>query len=100
MSGMGTMIADFPSSMPPLTVADVTRIAAQAAREESPSLEVVGVMLGGEGSYTEVIIDITGCHVEPCRFSVGVFRDAPAGVLHDEIAGKLKRHLRDHAPQP
>jgi hypothetical protein len=91
------MIANFPSRMPQLTVSDVTQIAAQAAREQSPNLEVVGVTLGGEGTYAEVIIDIAGCRVEPCRFSVGVFRDAPPAVLREEIAGKLKRHVRDHA---
>lgn len=82
--------------MQSLTVNDVTRIATQAAREQSASLQVVGVTIGGEGSYAEVIIDIAGCRAEPCRFSVGVFRDAPPAVLHDEISGQLQRHIREH----
>lgn len=85
-----------PLVMQSLTVNDVTRIATDAAREQSSQLEVVGVTLGGEGSYAEVIIDITGCRAEPRRFSVGVFRDAPPAVVHDEIAGELRRHIRDH----
>ena len=79
-----------------LTVTDVTRIATQAAREQSSQLEVVAVTLGGEGNYAEVIIDIAGCRAEPCRFSVGVFRNASPAVLHDEIAGQLQRHIREH----
>jgi hypothetical protein len=79
-----------------LTVADVTRIATEAAREQSSALQVVGVTLGGEGSYAEVIVNIAGCRAEPCRFSVGVFRDAPEAALHQEIAGKLRQHIREH----
>jgi hypothetical protein len=82
--------------MQPLTVTDVTRIANEAAREQSPQLEVVAVTLGGEGNYAEVIVDIAGCRAEPCRFSVGVFRDSPPAVVHEEIAGQLHRHLREH----
>jgi hypothetical protein len=84
--------------MQPLTVKDVTRIATQVAREQSSNLEVVAVTLGGEGNYAEVIVDITGCRSEPCRFSVGVFRDASPAVVHDEISGQLRRHMREHHP--
>lgn len=82
--------------MQSLTVTDVTRIATQAAREQSTDLQVVAVTLGGEGNYAEVIIDIEGCRSEPCRFSVGIFRDAPPATVHDEIAGQMQRHMRDH----
>ena len=68
----GTRLASFPVRMQPLTVTDVTRIATEAAREQSSQLEVVAVTLGGEGNYAEVIVDIAGCRAEPCRFSVGV----------------------------
>ena len=96
MSIPGTRLASFPPRVQTLTVTDVTRIATEAAREQSPRLEVVAVTLGGEGSYAEVIIDIAGCRAEPCRFSVGVFRDATPAVMHDEIAGQLERHIRGH----
>lgn len=86
----------FSPRMHSLTVTDVTRIATEAAREQSTQLEVVGVTLGGEGNYAEVIVDIAGCRAEPCRFSVGVFRDATPAVVHDEIAGQLQRHIREH----
>ena len=96
MSTPGTRLASFPVRMQPLTVTDVTRIANEAAREQSSQLEVVAVMLGGEGNYAEVIVDIAGCKTEPCRFSVGVFRDASPAVVHNEIADQLQRHIREH----
>ena len=79
-----------------LTVTDVTRIATEAARDQSATLQVVGVTLGGEGNYTEVIVNIAGCRTEPCRFSIGVFRDAPEAEVHQQIAGQLRRHIREH----
>jgi hypothetical protein len=84
--------------MAALNITDVTRIATEAAREQSSHLKVVGVTLGsGEGDYVEVLIEVTGCRKDPCRFSVGVFRSAPGSVVHDEIADTLRRHLREHA---
>jgi len=80
----------------PLTVTDVTRIATEAAREQSSRLKVIAVSLNARGSYAEVIIDLAGCRAEPCRFLVGVFRDASPAVAHDEIAGQLERHIRGH----
>ena len=91
------MDCDVHLAMHALTVADVTRIATEAAREQSSTLQVVGVTIGGEGNYAEVIVNIAGCRAEPCRFSVGVFRDAPEEALHQEIAGQLRRHIREHA---
>ena len=96
MSTQGTRLASYPSRMQTLTVTDVTRIANEAAREQSSQLEVVAVTLGGEGNYAEVIVDIAGCKAEPCRFSVGVFRDTSPSVVHDEIADQLQRHIREH----
>jgi arsenate reductase len=91
----GTPIATS-TSMHALTVTDVTRIATEAAREQSADLQIVAVTLGGEGNYAEVIIDIEGCRSEPCRFSVGGFRDALPATVHDEIAGQMPKHMRDH----
>jgi hypothetical protein len=51
---------------------------------------------GGEGNYTEVIVNIAGCRTEPCRFSVGVFRDAQEAAVYRQIAGQLRRHSREH----
>jgi len=92
----GTPLAGVLATMQQLTVTDVTRIATEAAREQSSQLHVVAVTLGGEGNYAEIIIDIAGCRSEPCRFSVGVFRDTAAATVHEEISGQLQRHMREH----
>lgn len=83
--------------MATLNVTDVTRIATQAAREESASLQVLGVMLGsGEGTYAEVLIDIGGCQEEPCRLSVGVFRSSTEAAMHAQLVEKIRGHLLEH----
>lgn len=79
-----------------LNVPEVTRIATEAVREHSTNLQVVGVTLGGDGAYAEVLIDIAGCRKQPCRFSIGVFRDASPEAIYDEIASSLERHVREH----
>lgn len=81
-----------------LNVTELTRIAAEAARLQSPDLHVVGVTLGGEGDYAEVIIEVAGGPRSPSHLSLGVFRDTPELVLQEEIAAKLRRYLdRDAA---
>jgi hypothetical protein len=80
-----------------LHVADVTRIAREAARSQSADLRVAGVTVGGDGEYTEVIIDLENCRSEPCRMSVGVFRNAPERELREQITASIRRHLREHA---
>ena len=81
--------------METLNVTDVTRIATEAAHELSPRLQVVGVMFGQRsGDYAEILIDIEGCQNEPCRVSVGVFRNSTESELHDEIAQNLQRRVK------
>jgi hypothetical protein len=83
-----------------LNVADVTRIAADAAREQSKALEVMGVTLnGGGGDYAEVLVSLHGCRLAPCHMSLGVFRNMPELELRAEFAKKLKRHLEEHHPE-
>jgi hypothetical protein len=82
-----------------LNVEDVTRIAVDAAREQSEALEVMGVTLnGGGGDYAEVLVSLHGCRLAPCHMSLGVFRNVPALELRAEFAKKLKRHLEEHHP--
>ena len=90
----GTRIASV-KEVESLEITDVTRIATEAARQLSPRLHVIGVTSGGGDDYTEVVIDITGCHQEPCRMSLGIFRNMSASDLHDDIADKLERHFKD-----
>jgi hypothetical protein len=82
----------------PLQVTDVTRIAREAARGESSDVRVLGVTIGDrDGDYAEVIIDLENCRSEPCRMSVGVFRNAPERDLREQITASIRRHLQEHA---
>lgn len=77
----------------PLSVTEVTRIAGEAARAASPSLEVAGVSMSGGSGYSEVLVTIRGCRAEPCQVAVGVFRDMPEAELRDEITASLRRRI-------
>ena len=81
-----------------LNIAAVTRIAKEAARAESNSLEVAGVTLGGgaDSDYVEVLVNVHGCSASPCQVSVGTFRDPSESALRVEIARKLREHLDSH----
>ena len=82
-------------AMEPLNMTDVTRIATEAAGQLSPRLRVVGVTRGAaDGDYAEVVVDVVGGHKEPCRLSLGVFRNTSASVLRHEITDKLRMRLR------
>jgi hypothetical protein len=85
-----------------LTVDAVTRIAKDAAHAVSPTLEVVGITLGGGASsdYVEILVNINGCRRTPCQIEVGAFRDVAEPILLAEIERKLRDHLASHGPLP
>jgi hypothetical protein len=90
---LGTVCA-IHSGVETLNSTDVTRIATEAARQISPRLRVVGVTCGsGDGDYAEVVVDIDQCRKEPCRLSLGVFRNTSASMLRHEIAARLRTRL-------
>jgi hypothetical protein len=80
----------------PMTMAEVTRITEEAAREVSPDLQVVGVNLTGGSGYTEILVTIRGCQTDPCTLTLGVFRDTSEAAMHNEIADVLRRHVTQH----
>ena len=80
-------------------VEDVTRIAREVAREQSATIKVAGVVLGaGGGDYVEILVNLEGCRVEPCQFSLGVFRNASEAALKNAVSEQLRRHLDQHRP--
>jgi len=80
-----------------LNVTDVTRLAQEAVSAQPAKLRVMGVTMGnGDGDYAEVIIDLEDCGKQPCRMSVGVFRNAPEDTVRGEIVKRLERHIREH----
>jgi hypothetical protein len=87
--------------MSELDLDDLTRIAQEAASEMSPAVKVMGVILAGGGTdYVELLVNLEGCRAEPCRFSLGVFRNASEATLKREISAHLRRHLDEHRSSP
>jgi hypothetical protein len=78
-------------------VEGVSRIAQEAAREQSAAVKVVGVVLGaGSGDYVEILVTIEGCAAEPCQFSLGVFRNSSEAAVKHAFSEQLRRHLEQH----
>ena len=76
---------------------DLQRIAADVARQADDRLEVVAA-IPAEGSpvYTEVMLTLRGCRLEPCRMMVGVRRDASESEIRHAVADRLRQHLDEH----
>jgi hypothetical protein len=82
-----------------LNLAEVKRIAAEVARTENPTVEVVSATTAEGGSgYTEVTIVIHGCHKEPCRIIIGADRSGGESALRSAIASQLRAHLDQRQP--
>jgi hypothetical protein len=76
-----------------LSVREVARIASEAAQAASPALTVTGVTVTGGSGYSEILIFNRGCRTEPCRRTLGVFRNSSETALRAEIIDLLRRHL-------
>jgi hypothetical protein len=80
-----------------LDFATIRRLAQEVASTYSPSLKVVGVLPRAEGSdYVELLINIEGCRQEPCQLHLGIFRNASAAALKQQLSAKLREHLESH----
>jgi hypothetical protein len=80
----------------PLDLNEVRRIATEVVEATDPSLRVVGAATAQGGSnYTEIVLSVANCHVEPCRMSLGVGRDASEAAFRKAVADQLREHLRE-----
>lgn len=80
-----------------LELTEVKRIAADVARAQDPSLEVVGATTAqGNSAYTEVTVTINGCSEDPCRVVIGANRSDGEPALREAIAAGLRTHLQQH----
>jgi hypothetical protein len=78
-------------------VADIKRIAQEAALEYRVPVDIVGVVMGGEGSeYVELLVNIDECTVPPCQLAIGIFRNFPEADLRREIGTRLRRHVDEN----
>jgi hypothetical protein len=79
---------------PQLTVDAITRIATEVALEHSPAVRVFGTVLTTPGSeYVEVVVNVEGCHEDPCQLQLSVFRNVDVATLRKQISDQLGRHL-------
>jgi hypothetical protein len=80
----------------PLDLNAVRRIASEVVEATDPSLRVVGAATSQGGSnYTEIVLSIANCHVEPCRMSIGVGRDLSEAAFRQAVGDRLREHLRE-----
>ena len=77
-----------------LTRDDLHRIAGDAAREQSPPLDVVGVTGGADTSYAEVLFTGAASH-RPHPLLIGVFRDSTEQALRNDLRDKLDERSPD-----
>ena len=78
-------------SKPSLALADVTRIARQAASEQASRHEVLGVSVSGDGSnYVEILITSDHPHIGSALVVIGAFRDVGEAALLGEIRSRLQ----------
>ena len=70
-------------------------LAAEVAKAENPQLVVVG-LTGADGStnYVEMLIAIKGCHVEPCRLTIGFDRSTAPAQLRETLHRRIREHMR------
>jgi hypothetical protein len=79
-----------------LALADVQRIAAEVVAEQNPALEVAVTSADGDAGYTELILTLRGCSVEPCRTLIGIDRDMSEPQFRLAVEEHLRQHLDDH----
>ena len=80
-----------------LTLTEVRRIAADVARQQDSSLEVVAATPSeGESAYTEVLLNMRGSGSEPGRLIIGVSRDASEPECRRAVEERLQHQLAKH----
>jgi hypothetical protein len=43
--------------------------------------------------YVEVVVNVEGCHEDPCQLQLSVFRNVDVATLRKQISDQLGRHL-------
>ena len=80
-----------------LSINDVARIAAEAARVASPAFTITGVTVTGGSGSSGILVCNHQSPAETCQSTVGVFRDTSETALRAEIVDTLRRRLQ-HGP--
>ena len=82
----------------PVSVPEITAISREVLLQHGRGLDVLAVTTAGDSERVEVMVDVGGCHREPCRFVVNVSR-ANADQFHREFRLKLGEALQKHTTQ-
>ena len=81
-----------------VSVAEVTALSREVVLQHGRGLDVLSVTTGGDSERVEVMIDVGGCHQEPCRFVINLSRANVADFERD-FRIKLAEALQKHANQ-
>jgi hypothetical protein len=76
-----------------LSYSEALDAAREVAAAETPSLEVLAATPQGDSTATELIINIRGCHVEPCRLVLAFDRNASRTAFKEAVGRSLRLHL-------
>jgi hypothetical protein len=76
-----------------LSVFEIAELASDVAHESATPVAVMGALPSGDSSYTEVFLTLEDCASEPCRLTLGVFRDAPRAEVKCDLRRQLERQL-------
>lgn len=80
----------------PVNLGRVFEIGREVVATVNERLHLVGVTAGeGGGDRVELLVTVSGCHVEPCMHLINVSRAAPE-MLEQEVRRKLEDALRSH----
>lgn len=81
-----------------VSLAEVTALSREVVLQHGGGLDVLAVTTGGDHGRVEVMVDVGGCHREPCRFVVNISR-ADAKQFDREFRVKLSEALQKHTIQ-
>ena len=73
----------------------VTEITRNVAQEQSPGLDVVGILTSGGSERVELLLAMAGDDAEPRRYMITVPR-TDASQLESELRTKLSEVVRNH----
>jgi hypothetical protein len=79
----------------PLNTSVVTEITRHVAAEQSPDLDVVGILSSGGSERIELLLAMAGDNAEPRRYMITVPR-TDASELESELRLKLSEVVRSH----
>ena len=80
-----------------IDVDTITALSQEVIRQQGRALDVVTVATtGGDSQRVEILVTVTGCHKDPCRFILNVSRaDSQefAREFRTKLSGALLKHV-------